>query len=536
MLTPVKLRLLFVLGSLFMLIASGCFSSGRQTDKSSESPPSSSNRDTNQEQGGHEAENSSGLQDPLDQGKPVTLKVDLWLYTPTLKSAPTKGDPKERVAGQKIADAFTKLYPNVTIEWVRGMAAKDQTSLINYYKLKLSSGDAPDIGMSWNVFAEEGWYLPMDEYLNRPNPFVNGNRKWRDQFPDYVWKHFNRLAEVEGKTYIVGIPISLYSGAATAIYYNKEIFAKEGIEVPQSYLAFIQAAEKLNSQGYIGLHPWTQQSQIYNWAFLFNLGPYYFENNIVGKLKSAADGGIDLTEIIRGIKEGAFSPVLNEYARELYLNYKKFYAASPPDWESTDFAKPWEEGKVAMFEDGTWSLAAVSANTRRTFEFGLFPTLPLSAEESKYVSVPKYTEQGPYQPEPAISLNIIKPSVEEHGTKEAAVQFLQFLTAPENLSLLIQEDQSMIGAVKGVPVPDLLQEWVSRPFPIIPNYTWPTGLDTESNEQWLQYTSAWIEGTLSDKLFFAAIDEIQDKAADRIIQVNKFDTSGWKMRLPSERG
>ncbi|BBH22038.1 hypothetical protein Back11_33830 [Paenibacillus baekrokdamisoli] len=532
MLSSTKLCLLFVLGSLFMLTASGCFSSSPKIDKPNAGKSASGSKDT--KQGNQAAGNSFEKQDQLNRGKPVTLKVDLWLYTPTLKSTRTKENPEERVAGQKIADAFTKLYPNVTIEWVRGMNKKDRTSLANYYTVKLSSGDGPDIGMSWNAFAKEGWYLPMDEYLNQPNPFVNDNRKWSEQFPEYLWSK-NMVSEaVEGKMSVIGIPISLNSGSATAIFYNKEILTKEGIEVPKSYLEFIQAAEKLNSKGYIGLHPWTAQNQIYNWAFLFNLGPYYFEKNVADKLKSDKHGNIDHAEIIRGVKERMFSPVLNEYARELYLNFKKFFAVSPPNWESTDFTKPWEEGRVAMFEDGTWTLATESANEERTFEFGLFPPLPLAAGESKYVSVPKYTEKGPYQPEPVVSLNIIKPSVEKHGTEEAAVRFLQFLTAPENLSLLIEEDQTSIGAVKGVPTPALLEELISRPFPITPSYTWPTGLDIESNDQWNQYTTAWVYGKLTDEMYFAAIDEIQSKAADRIIQANNIDTSGWKMLLKSE--
>ncbi|THF76553.1 ABC transporter substrate-binding protein [Cohnella fermenti] len=521
-------------GLLLCLPTAGCFHSAADSERTGTSPPAAEGTDElsggQRSAGANPAETEAAAPaEPLSGGQPVTLKVDLWLFTPTTDAARTKTNPEKRVAGQVIADKFMKLYPNVTIEWVRGMNKKDQAELASYYTTHFSAGDAPDIGMSWNQFTEENWYLPLDRYLDEPNPFVEGNRKWIEQFPAYLWENNLVNSAIDGTS--TGIPISLYSGPATAIFYNKAIFEKEGIPIPDSYLEFIETAEALNAKGYIGLHPWTAQNQIYNWAYIFNLGPYYFEKNVAGGLKQDANGHIDNEELMRAIKEGMLSPVRHAYARELYANFKKLFEVSPPNWEYTDFSKPWAEGQVAMFEDGTWLLNTEEGNKERGFEFGMFPPVPLSVEESPYVSEPKYTEGGPYQPEPSVTLNILRSSVERHGTEEAAVRFLQFLTAPDNISLLIQEDGTSIGAVEGVPVPDLLQDWISRPFPITPKFTWPTGLDAESFDQWNQYTSAWVNGKLNDDTYFAAIDEIQSKAADRIIQLNDIDTSGWRPLL-----
>jgi len=518
----------FGLSMLFLILTAGCFGSEVENTPDKDKSTVSETADADRIVVESGETKSFVSEDRISGGEPVTLKVDLWLFTPTVNEARTKENPEKRVAGQIIADKFMKLYPNVTIEWVRGMNKKDQAALATYYTTHFSSGDAPDIGMSWNLFAEEGWYLPLDRYLAEPNPFVSGNRTWKDQFPGYLWTKNWVASKVDGKTLSTGIPISLYSGPATAIYYNKEIFSKEGIEMPTTYLEFIRTAEELNGKGYIGLHPWTALNQIYSWAFSFNLGPYYFEKNVAGRLKSDDNGNIANEEMMRSVKEGMLSPVRHAYARELYANFKKFFEASPPNWEYTDFSKSWAEGKVAMFEDGTWLLNVEHGNPERNFEFGMFPPIPLSEEQSPYVSAPSYTKSGPYEPEPSVTLNILRPSVERRGTEEASVRFLQFLTVPENLSLLIQEDQTSIGAVEGVPVPPLLEEWISRPFPITPAYIWPTGLDTESFDQWNQYTSAWVNGKLSDEIYFAAIEEIQSKAADRIIQANNIDTSGWK--------
>ncbi|QGQ94097.1 extracellular solute-binding protein [Paenibacillus psychroresistens] len=466
----------------------------------------------------------------LNEGKPITLKVDLHNYTPTLNTTKTKENPTVRVASQKIADAFTKLYPNVTIEWVRDLDKMDTAAKASFYRAKLASGDAPDIGFTLNQFLNDSYYLPLDSALDQSNIFVKDNQHWKDQFPEYLLNDKTVVNGImDGKNQAVAIPLTLFSGPPTAIYYNKDIFTKESLQEPKSFNEFLDDVKLLNDKGYTGFVPWTAIKAIYNWAFQFNLGPYYTKKNVFDKADYNKDGNFDSVEVVRATKEGLFSPVLHDYARDLNQNFKKMFQLAPANWETTDFTKSWTDGKVAMKEDGTWSIAPENANTDRKFEFSLFPPLTLTEKESKFVAPVEFTEEGPYQPAPAVALNILKKSVEDHGTEQVAVRFLQFITVPDNLSLIVDEDQTALGAVKGVPVPASLQDWIKRPFPKTPALPWSVSLDSEANTQWVQYTKAWIDGKLTDDQYYTKLDDLTNKSADRTIQAQKIDTTGWNM-------
>ena len=63
-----------------------------------------------------EAEKKYGV---LYDGKPITIRVDLNNYTPTVNTEATEEDPDVFLSSGVIAEEFTKMFPNVTIEWER---------------------------------------------------------------------------------------------------------------------------------------------------------------------------------------------------------------------------------------------------------------------------------------------------------------------------------------------------------------------------------------------------------------------------------
>ena len=77
--------------------------------------------------------------------------------------------PIEGIA--RVGKAFEKLYPDTRIEFI-GVPGDVREWLVT----QLSSGQAPDV-IQINVEdvwqdVHKDWYLPLDEYLERPNPFI----------------------------------------------------------------------------------------------------------------------------------------------------------------------------------------------------------------------------------------------------------------------------------------------------------------------------------------------------------------------------
>ena len=78
------------------------------------------------------------------------------------------GEPLEGYAD--VSRRFEQRFPDTRIEFITVPTVRE------YLVTQLSSGAAPDI-VSVNVEdvwvdVQKGWYVPLDRYLTRPNPFV----------------------------------------------------------------------------------------------------------------------------------------------------------------------------------------------------------------------------------------------------------------------------------------------------------------------------------------------------------------------------
>lgn len=505
-----------------MLAAPGCSVSPPSGPNSSEVGGGSG---TGDQSGG----SSNSSEEPIDFTQPVTLTVDLHGWMPTINSTPTPESPTVFNSPQRIADAFTELYPNVTIKWARTKPLGTEEELAQWFTTQINAGTVPAIAFSWGTrFQSRDWYYEMDEYLDKPNPYVEGNTKWRDLYPEYLWSN-EAVTSVNGKA--LAIPVALYPGPATGYYYNKSAFQDAGItKTPQTLEELITAVQKLKTKGYYGIAPSTFFKNVTadQWITLFVVGPSV-SGYLMDKIDYDKNNSVNVLEQLRGVKAGVYNPVSNDYARELYKQIKRYYTeVLDPGWETTDYLSKWTEGKVGIFEDGIWRMSSENNNTLREFDYGVFPAVLMGEDTTQYSSKLEYTENGPYQPDPDLVLNIMKDAVKDNPLMlEAAVRFLQFMTTPENVSELVLENGTAIGAVKNTDTPPQLNEWINQPFPKIPKARWPLGFTDEQNMNFNKVVETWVKGGMADEEFYEQINQIQQTGADDYIKKMDIDTTGW---------
>ena len=461
----------------------------------------------------------------------VTLLIDFHGWNPTINDTPTPENPNVFNSPARIAEAFMKLYPNVKIEWARTKPIGSEEEAAQWFTTQLNANTAPAIIYTWGTkFQSRGWYLDLDEYLDQPNPFIEGNEKWRDIFPEYLWKNTNVLG---GNQKVLALPVTLYPGPATGYYYNKEAFLKAGItQCPATYEELVEDVNKLKALGYHGIapHPYFKNNDLDQWIFGFITAPSVC-NYIMDKADYDRNGSVDSAELARGVLEGIYNPSQHDYARELYDQIKRYYTeVLEPGWESIDYEDLWNKGEVAFYEDGLWRLTSENNNTARKFDYGIFPEVMMTRDTTEFSSEISYTENGPYQPDPDLSLNIMKDTVKDNPAMlKAAILFLQFLTTPENVTMLVQENGSTIGAVKGSEPPAQLSEWLNQPFPIVPKATWPKGFTGEYDSSVNKTFESWVKNELDDETFYREINELQVKGAKDYIKSMQIDTEGWTM-------
>lgn len=107
------------------------------------------------------------------------------------------------------------------------------------YRLAVSAGKTPDLAYTWPAasvlsgYARVGALAPLDDY-----------------YAQYGWAHVNEFYKgrnsYDGKVY--GLPMEQ---DLMGVYYNKDLFAEKGLEVPKTYAEFQALAEKLKAEGIV---------------------------------------------------------------------------------------------------------------------------------------------------------------------------------------------------------------------------------------------------------------------------------------------
>ena len=148
--------------------------------------------------------------------------------------------------------AFERRFPDVQVQVVNVPAVRE------YLVTQLSSGGAPDI-INVNVEdvwvdVQKGWYVPLDSFLEAPNPFVAerndpslpGARQWWDMFK---YQAITRgKAAPNGKNYCLSLDM-----VETGIFYNKTLFDGLGLSPPQTWDQFVVVLQRLEAEGKIPL-------------------------------------------------------------------------------------------------------------------------------------------------------------------------------------------------------------------------------------------------------------------------------------------
>ena len=464
----------------------------------------------------------------INEGRPITLLVD-FLHHPTLNTVPTAENPMVRVVAQHLADRFMAMHPNVRIEWVRNKVGTSVDQFAEWWTTQIAGGTAPAIGATQNsAYQDRDWYWDLTSIVNTPNEYLPGNTRWKDLWPEYIWDR-NSNTNING--WIQAIPMFLTAGPPTVYFYNREIFSRLGLEVPVDFEDLRNTVNILKANGYLGFMPWNQDTPYsFNWIYQFVVPPSYIYA-MLDKVDYDGGGGFGTMDSLRAVKEGHFNPVTQENIREMLQLLKSVYLdIYTPGWETADYQAIWNSGNVGLKTDLLSNIPMEMSNTRRNFDYGIFPTPTVTTRTSRFVKdIP--TTIGVFEPPgaPASSYNVIKPVVENNpGMLEAAVAFLKYITIPENLSEIILENGFLLGAVRGSAIPPILQEYMNQPFPTFTTQA-PRAFTTEMNQAMAREMEMWVKNQINDATFFANWNRIQQQGADDYIRLNNVDISGWNI-------
>jgi raffinose/stachyose/melibiose transport system substrate-binding protein len=287
----------------------------------------------------------------------------------------------------RLLDAYKKLAPKVTIKFQPTNPPDYNATL----RLQLDSGTGPDLMYARSYAAGQelynaGYFADCTDIPGLMENFSASNlAPW--QMSDGT---------------MFAVP---FAAVSHAVYYNKDVFKKEGLSIPENWEAFLSLCDTLEKKGYTPLANGLADEWDILETFFFGLLPNYI-------------GGADM----RVKYESGELPLNDRNFVEAYQAMADVAQYCPDGFESVTYNDSqvlFNSQKAVMFVDGSWT-AGVYKDA--PFDWGLF-AIPAPKGKSTAIC---------FHPDMAITMNTATKHPEE------ARAFLAWLCSEEGATTASQ--------------------------------------------------------------------------------------------------
>lgn len=454
-------------------------------------------------------------QEQPDESQSDAIKVDINIYHPgnVLMGI---GEPLK--VSRELADEWEALHPGKHIKYHRVLQASQSGAEGEWLKTQFIGGLAPEI-ISMNAETtwqdvNKGWYVPLDEFMERPNPYVEGNEHWIDLFLNQALVQAKRAPD--GKLYCVPIDI-----VETGLYYNKDILRKLGIDsLPETWAEMMDTMERIQDAHYT---PFTAPGGFASdWGqdILFEM-VYHGILPVMDMKPSRPEAAEYLEHYLEPAEAG-------------FLFTKGFFTRRDPRWrEMNRLLYEWRQvwAKELKYSDPVrlfltqrlvfiWSpssqIRQMALDPYVDFDWGVTYLPPLTKASTPYATGSPATVIGGA----ALQLHVTNSAL-NNGNLEEVVDFLMFLSAPENIERLTSEAMFFIPNIKGTQADPRLkpfEEIFQRQYCAI---KWLDSMDGRYKKYWRRMLDYYLNDGLT-------LDEYLERMEDN------FD--GWVASHREEEG
>ena len=246
----------------------------------------------------------------------------------------------------EIAAAYMEANPNVSINVV----AMDVADMRSTMKMAQTSGTGPDIfyydaGPGYmGALAEAGLLLPLEPYAEKYG--------WYDKLAGWA----TSAAMYKGTLYGLACEYEMLG-----VFYNKQIFADLGVEIPTTYDELLAICEKAKEAGIVAmgiddLDKWPGYH--YESLFMGSFGGYELESKVLNQ------------EIEGGWNQPEFAAGLNALRA---LSENGYCSEFPNGIAHDDGLRDFYTGGAAMYMTGTWAVEEMWKNMGENVGLFVFP-------------------------------------------------------------------------------------------------------------------------------------------------------------------
>lgn len=363
-----------------------------------------------------------------------------------------EADPETSAVTEAMVQAYMDMHPNVTINLVSQITTDYSTWLAS----RIAAGEAPDI--AWDQYAQrnnnaDDWWVALDEFLEMPNPYIEegtpGSERWIDSFPDFV---MNQTRAPDGHWYQVSL-----DWVETALFYNVDMFAEAGIDADwANWSEFVEDMQLLRDttgvdpigvyQAGTGWSNWVWADDVFISAVWHDKASEIFMEKYNALQPDRDFRRLNTEEVAHAVWNGTLDATNERMDTYLEIS-KQFTEFLPIDYIGItgmdEIVRLFLSQDAAAFWGGTWQNKEITESA--DFEWGVTYLPPFTEDDFPGAPGVAYRVGGPS----SAGQYGIPVSTAEAGNLELTVDFLMWMSAPQNFGPMASTFRGFIPMVAG---------------------------------------------------------------------------------------
>lgn len=361
--------------------------------------------------------------------------------------------------GMKYAmDEYTKLYPNVTFNYIM----QPYDGYMDLLDTQYIAGTAADLVYMQphmiNAFADKGVLLPLDDFMYGETPYAEGQR-WIDTFTGGESSFLSsKTSNSMGSIMFVPSDSNPGLNVGQPFFYNKTLFEKAGIsELPTTYTEFIACLQQLKDAGITPLASDYERGLSWMVGTLTDqFGEHYtdqfFDEKYNGSdkvtLKDDKDNIIFANDMLK-----ADDDILVQMSETLY-EISQYWQDGWTGATINDAKNLFLMQEVAIIQDGNWAYNSY-VDMVTDFEWGVIAIPMVTKETSEYALEGFKKPSGNMDSGYCLSGKL----AEDPERLAVIIDFVQFLTSKDIQQGYVEAAVSF-SPVDGVEQPEELQPFL----------------------------------------------------------------------------
>jgi raffinose/stachyose/melibiose transport system substrate-binding protein len=426
-----------------------------------------------------------------------------------------------------IADDYEAQHPDVSIEFLFQVNVGGSSSEGETMRTQQLGGVAPEIvnintEATWpDIEQNKGWWVAFDPYLEQPNPYVPGNRAWIDLFQNQAITQAKRAPN--DSLYCLTFDV-----IETGIYYNKNLFKKFGVSVPQNWHELGKIQKMFAASGYV---PMVNDGGAYcDWAPDLLFDQCFFELlEIIDYQKKSAiqeayyQGYLTPEELCWLIKKNWFSAQNPRWA-ETWRLLKQMRQYWQNDYTNADPQRLFITQRAPMFWSSSVFVRRLMLDPLINFEYGVFYLPPIHRTDSKFCCGVEQCVIGGA----GVQLHVTRRAIDD-GDLEPTIDFLRFITTPKHAAQIVNEAGILISNIEGATLAENLKPFAEIILRRYCTVKWDYSLGHRFTDHRARMINLYLNDGISLEDFLRDQELSLHRVADEMIA-----QQGWAepLRLP----